>query len=373
MAVLSTWGHQGAPISWDKGVQVFGNAHHPFGLDVLYGHSKTWQADAVITLLDTWVFDVNALRGLKWIPWYPVDTEPMPAIIKNNLERAWHIIGMSKYGVEQAQLAGLESDYAPCAIDTNVYQPTEQKRAREKIAFPKDKFIVGMVAMNKGNPSRKAFHQTIEAFAALKKKHSDVALYLHTLDGVNGQEMVNLPALCDVLGLKYAYAYTPDVNDADVIFADGYRYALGYPPEAMASIYSALDVHVLVTLGEGFGIPIIEAQACGTPVIVGDWTSMPELCFSGWKVDKKDTIPIFTNLSAYHYLPNAGAIAEQMENAYQAKGKSKYRKNARKGAMAYDADAVYKKYWKPIMKRIEEKLGQPEAPANLSKNLDVLR
>ena len=30
--------------------------------------------------------------------------------------------------------------------------------------------------------------------------------------------------------------------------------------------------------GEGFGIPIIEAQACSTPVIVTDFSSMPERC-----------------------------------------------------------------------------------------------
>lgn len=373
MAIISTWGHQGAPINWDKGIQIFGNSHHPFAMDVLHGHSRAWNADALITLMDTWVFDLNALRGIKWIPWYPIDTEPMPAIIKDKLAQAFFIIAMSKYGLEQAQAAGLDSEYVPLGIDTNIYKPVEQAQARKEMALPEDKFMVGMVAMNKGNPSRKAFDQTIQAFAILKKKYPDCVLYLHTLDGTRNPEMVNLIASCQAFNLSIGYSYTPQALDADVIFADQYRYVLGYPPEAMRSLYSAMDVHSLVTIGEGFGIPIIEAQACGTPVIVGDWTSMPELCFSGWKVDKSEAVPIFNNLAAFHYLPHAEAIAEQMDKAYQMRGNQQYRKRARKGALAYDADRITEKYWKPVMAKIEEKLQEKPIPVNLKNNLDVLR
>jgi len=373
MAIISNWGHQGAPINWDVGVQVFGNAHHPFAMDVMYGHSRSWNAAALFTLMDTWVFDLDALRDLKWIPWFPIDTEPMPARIKEKIEQAFFRIAMSKYGQEQAQAGGLDSEYVPLGIDSKIYNPMEQKKARENMMLPEDKFMIGMVAMNKGNPSRKAFFQTIQAFAALKKKHSDVFLYLHTLDGTRSPEMVNLVECCNAFGLSYAYAYGPGAMEADVLFADQYRYALGYPPDIMAMMYSAMDVHALVTMGEGFGIPIIEAQACGVPVIVGDWTSMPELLFSGWKVDKKDTIPIFNNLAAFHYLPRPEAIAEQMESAYQAKDKKAYRKQARKGALAYDADKITDKYWKPVLEKIADKLQAEPVPVALERTMDVLR
>jgi len=134
-----------------------------------------------------------------------------------------------------------------------------------------------------------------------------------------------------------------------------------------------MDVFSLVTMGEGFGIPIIEAQACGVPVIVGDWTSMPELCFSGWKVSKADTEPVFTNIAAFHYLPRAAAIAEQMDNAYQMRGNQDYRKRARKAALAYGADKIVEKYWKPALDVIEKRLQVRPGNVRLAQNLDMLR
>jgi hypothetical protein len=112
----------------------------------------------------------------------------------------------------------------------------------------------------------------------------------------------------------------------------------------------------LVSWGEGFGIPIVEAETAGCPVIVGDWTSMGELCFSGWKVDKSEAVPIWTPVGAYQYIAPAGPIYERYEMAYRMKGNQEYRERARKGALAYDADKVTEKYWKPVLEDIEQGL-----------------
>jgi len=124
----------------------------------------------------------------------------------------------------------------------------------------------------------------------------------------------------------------------------------------MAAMYNAFDVKTLVSMGEGFGIPILEAQACGCPVVVGDWTSMGELCFSGWKVSKADAEPFWTPLAAYQYYPRSGAILDAYEAAYQMKGNQEYRTRAREGALAYDADRVTEKYWKPVLDDIGDHL-----------------
>ena len=189
------------------------------------------------------------------------------------------------------------------------------------------------------------------------------------MDGTrNAVEVENLVEYCHVLGLSYGYAFKDDCSNVDVIFADQYGMAIGYTPEMMAKIYSSLDVHCGVTRGEGFGIPIIEAQACGCPVIVGDWTSMPELVFSGWKVDKKDADPTFTPLNAFQFTPRPAAIAEKLDRAYQMRGNQDYRKRAVAGVKEYDIENVMYKYWLPTIKKIEEKIANTstEIPAEMA-------
>ncbi len=342
-------------------------------MDVLYGHSKTFKADALMTLIDLQVMDTSALMGVKWLAWFPVDHVTIPPVIMHNVRQAFHPITMSKHASGEMDAAGLDYSYIPCAVDTSVFKPLDMAECREALKFPLDKFIIGMVAMNKGNPSRKAFHQNIAAFAALKQKYGDCVLYLHTIDGTRGYETENLLEFCTALGLKYGYAFTESANNADVIFADQYGLSLGYTSEMMAQIYSALDVHCGVTRGEGFGIPIIEAQACGCPVIVGDWTSMPELVFSGWKVDKKDADPVFTPLNAFQFIPRVSGIAEKLEQAYKMRGNQDYRKRAVDGAKAYDIEKVIEKYWLPTLAKVEGMIANSPASDTLSQNMAMLR
>lgn len=59
--------------------------------------------------------------------------------------------------------------------------------------------------------------------------------------------------------------------------------------EHLAALYSMADVAVLPSLYEGFGIPPLEAMACGTPVIVSDRGSLPEITgYAGIKVGAGD-------------------------------------------------------------------------------------
>ncbi|HMH22009.1 MAG TPA: glycosyltransferase family 1 protein [Puia sp.] len=60
---------------------------------------------------------------------------------------------------------------------------------------------------------------------------------------------------------------------------DGDIHFLGYVPfECMPSLYREAALLVFPSLYEGFGIPLLEAMACGCPVIVSETSSMPEVC-----------------------------------------------------------------------------------------------
>ena len=47
--------------------------------------------------------------------------------------------------------------------------------------------------------------------------------------------------------------------------------------EDLPALYSAADVFVLPSFFEGFGLPVLEAMACGTPVVSSNAASLPEV------------------------------------------------------------------------------------------------
>lgn len=57
---------------------------------------------------------------------------------------------------------------------------------------------------------------------------------------------------------------------------------IGFVPDAdMPALYSASSLFLFPTLYEGFGIPVLEAQLCGTPVLTSNSSSLPEVAGSG--------------------------------------------------------------------------------------------
>ena len=340
-AVLGYFGLAGGMLNLN-GIAVYPMLYQPYANDVLSAHSNHFGANVLMTLTDTWIIDPNAISpGLKWVPWYPIDHINMPELVKRNLSTAYRRIAMSRFGQKIAMEAGLSSYYVPHGVDTNIYKPMDKKECRKALGWPEDAYIMGMVAMNKGNPSRKSFVEILTAFANFRKVHTDAIFYLHSALCENGENNgINLVELCRQLGLQ---------PGKDILFPNQYFLHLGIPDIEMAKLYNALDVHVLVSKGEGFGIPILEAQACGTPVIVGDWTAMSELCFSGRMIDKSDADPEYSGLSAYQMKPRIRAIELAMHAEY--KHPSPHDKAVRRAA-EYDVKVVIEKYWKPTLEEI---------------------
>jgi glycosyltransferase involved in cell wall biosynthesis len=121
---------------------------------------------------------------------------------------------------------------------------------------------------------------------------------------------------------------------------------IGIPDDAMAVIYSALNVLLAPTLGEGFGITAIEAQSCGVPVIVSDFSAQPELVGDGWKIPGQ---PLWDAAQlAWFQIPNVHAIVNALNEAYERKGE-KTSKIARQFIVDnYNADTVYNEMWRPL-------------------------
>lgn len=344
-AVIAFYGLEGSLLS-TQNYPVYPKSFDPFGNDAVLANTTKHGAEVCFSLMDAWVVRPSMFGDIKWIPWFPVDSEPCPKQVLESVAQAYRRIVMSKFGLEMIRNAGLDAYYIPHGVNTELYKPYDKAESREMMGLPKDAYVIGMVAANKGFPSRKAFVQQIMAFREFKQRHTDAVLYLHTNTAEHGEfGGMNLIEFCEFAGLEVR---------KDVYFPNQYDMTMGfYNDTVMAKIYSAMDVHMLVSKGEGFGIPILEAQACGTPVITSGWTANKELCFSGRTISKKDADPFYTGQCAFQYTPRVRAIELAMEAERKSPSSSE---RARRMALDYDVNKVAEEYWKPTLAEIEESL-----------------
>jgi glycosyltransferase involved in cell wall biosynthesis len=348
VSIFAFWGLAGSRVDWGD-IPIYPNNPGDWGIKHAPLFYDDCKADILITLVDVWV-----LRELdpkmNWVPWFPVDHNPPPPQVVQTLRQSAGLIkpiAMSKFGQEGMQKLDIETYYIPHTVNTNLFKPMPEwdKVAREKYNW-EDKFVIGTVATN--HIERKNWVAGMKAVAEFEKKHpGEVIYYMHTnpLD----ERGINLLALREALGIE---GITKFPSQAEMV--------IGIEMETMARMYNTLDVFLLPTKGEGFGIPLIEAQACGVPVITTDCTAQTELFGGGWLI--KDLIPTWTAQSSWQFDCHPEEIVELLEKAYQAKKNGsivKEKKKARGKVLEYDEDKVFTEYWPPVLNDISDRLKQP--------------
>ena len=352
VAVHAMYGLAGSASSWN-GFKIYPQGLAAYSDDVVVAHTMEWANQdpstptLLITLFDTWVLKSDSLKTLKNIAsWVPIDHQPTPPDVLAWCERDnVRPIAMSKFGSRMLDLAGVEHLYVPHAIEP-VFQPTEsitlangnKMTGREFMGWEEDRFVVSMVATNKGSqPARKAWAENILAFSIFAKDHPDAVLYLYT-EPDGAMAGINLPTLLDAVG----------VSKDKYKVVDQYAYRHGMPQNVMAAMYTASDVLLACSMGEGFGIPVIEAQACGCRVIVSNFTAQPELVGDGWTVEGQPWWDAAQK--SWFFTPNVPDIVNALKSAYDApRSRSE---DAITHALGYGADQVFEQYWKPTMKEL---------------------
>jgi glycosyltransferase involved in cell wall biosynthesis len=348
VAIFGFYGEEGGLRDWN-GIPIYPKNAHPYGQDAVPTWAAHFKADIVITLIDAWVYNPAEWKGVKWVPLYPVDTHPLDVGVGRAVSQAFARINFSKHGVAMTEQAGLDTLYCPHGVETEVYKPGDQQEARKRLGWMTDRFVYGMVAANKGFPARKSFPEVLLAFAELRRKHPETLLYLHSVpdERFGGFPLANY---VNMLGL----------NDA-VQFMNPNQATLGYPDAYMCDVYNAIDVLVSPSYGEGFGVPILEAQSCGTPVITGDWTAMSEITFAGWKIPQSQAQPFVTPHLSIQFKPDVEGVLACMDAAYLARNSEELAQKARSGALDYDADKITQQYWKPVLETLEKRISRAKS------------
>ncbi len=85
----------------------------------------------------------------------------------------------------------------------------------------------------------------------------------------------------DLVAVGRNYPQSADTESADLVESLGLsrhvHYVGSVPDEDLAQFYSGSELYVYPSLHEGFGIPCLEAMACGTPIIISPSGALPEI------------------------------------------------------------------------------------------------
>jgi glycosyltransferase involved in cell wall biosynthesis len=347
-------------ISWrtlGDGTEVF----EATNIEIVNEMLEAENFDYILTAWDTWVLHDKRVMFPKdkWVQWLPVDTEFASECIGKVAGMSSILVAMSKHGMRELRRFGHEPFYVPCGIDCQTMRPRPEAREsfRSEFGLTDENLLIGSVGLNYDD-DRKGFITLMRAFKVFHERHPESRLYLHTLDNGRGHvaNAINLLKVANDIGVAQW-----------IIWPHQTSYFLGrIGPDWLADCYSGMDVFCLPTKGEGFGIPIVEAQACGVPVIVSATTTGPELVGPGWLIEcdpLDDARWLPTGCDRWECKPSAVLAAlEKAHTAWRAGGPAwnKRKVKSREFAAAYDWEQVWAENWTPLLAEMDRRLKQED-------------
>jgi glycosyltransferase involved in cell wall biosynthesis len=177
-----------------------------------------------------------------------------------------------------------------------VYEPDRLRAVHRRYDLPDEAFFLCLGTIE----PRKNLINTIRAFRMMREEHPDLPVHLILAGGTGWQKLDELRRMIDS---DSRIRYIGYVDDSD-----------------LAALYSSAQALCYASLYEGFGLPLLESMACGTPVIYGDNSSMPEFASEcGLPVVSEDPHSI---KHAFHRLSTDRALHNQLASNAYARGQS---------------------------------------------------
>lgn len=215
-------------------------------------HIVNKYVDAVREASARFRIDVKA----KIVPLFPVNLVPLNKNIMlyfsvKEIEHVMTYTNFSKRKVEEIN-SNLVVSSIYHGVDRELYFPIPD--AKQQLGVKND-FIVGNI---NSNTYRKRLDLFLEGFAKFAKGKSDVRCLVHA----NNPDMAyDLPTLARNFGI------------ADkVILSDG-RLTV----DKLNALYNVMDVNTNTSLGEGFGLSLIEGAVCGVPILCSEHGNLKDI------------------------------------------------------------------------------------------------
>lgn len=296
-----------------------------------------FEPDIVFTIRDFWmdsfIYHSPYRRIFSWA-WMPtVDASPQNQEWIDMFSNADYILTYSDWAksiLEKQSGKSINTVGVASPSAANCFVPMDMEKVRSEFNLRNDVRIIGTVMRNQ---RRKLFPVLIEAFSEYLKrsKNTNTFLYLHTSFPDAGWNIANLLHENDVSSRvlmtyvceKCKHVEASFFRDSKKVCSNCKSYSStpsnvgnGVTDEVLAKIYNIFDLYVQCANSEGFGLPQVEAAACGVPIACTNYSAMEDL------VNKVDAYPI--DFDVYKELetgcnravPNKDSIVNIFENFF---------------------------------------------------------
>jgi len=280
-----------------------GNPNNQFGAWRFDKVVLDFKPDIVLTYRDPWmdmfISKSPLLPYFHWV-WMPtVDSDPQKQSWIEGFAKTDAILCYSEFGIKTLEKdAGHLLNVVGCAspgIDPKIYKPYDKKQIRQELGLLPDINIVGTVMRNQ---KRKLFPELIKSFSKFLKVappeiKDNTYLLLHTsypekmgwnLGYHISEEEVGSRVLTTYV-CKNCKQYKIDFFKDTLNYCERCKsiscvmpsVSFGLEVPDLVKIYNCMDLYVQYAICEGFGMPQVEATACGVPIASSNYSAMEDV------------------------------------------------------------------------------------------------
>ena len=275
----------------------------------------------------------GALPGAKLIGYYVHEALFLPPEIQRSFLDVDLLITPTEFTAKviEPERYGVPYEVVPHGVDPKVWRPLGADKF--------DRFTIAMVAKN--HP-RKRWDLFFETVGQLIKRGYDV------------QALAWVPrkGYWDIEKVLQAVEWRLGVN-IPVIMPNPYDATFGLPDDRLAQLLSRAHVHVEMTMGEAWGLPITETLALGVPNLVVAYPAVRE--WAGRRVSYIPTPERYISVEGLvHPVPSVEATVARFRDMIQ--DYEKYRSRAEKASRSVRRNLTWKKAGKKMVEALEKHL-----------------